>query len=71
MLGGKRSMALTFAADLSDSDGLKEDESRLQDEIDIGGDVDEQLDATAARWRLTFKSESKCSEKFFPSFVLS
>ena len=64
-------MALTFAADLSDSDGLKEDESRLQDEIDIGGDVDEQLDATAARWRLTFKSESKCSESTFPSFVLS
>ena len=52
MFGGRRSMALIFEADINDSDGLKEDESRLQEEMDIGGDDEEQFDGAAARWRL-------------------
>lgn len=51
MFGGSKSTALTFEADLSDSDGLSEDDSSLlQDDMDWGGD-DEEFETMAVRWR--------------------
>ena len=51
MVGGSKSVALTFEADLKDSDGFSEaGSSLLQDEIDCGGD-EEEFEMMAARWR--------------------
>jgi hypothetical protein len=47
----------TLIEDLRDSDGLKEDDSLLHDEIEMDGEV-EQIESFAARWPFKRNSNS-------------